>query len=97
MALGTAVAHSNLPVTIIPCGLKYFHRHQFRSKVIVEFGRPYVAKKEMVDLYKESDKKRQAVSLFLKDMEERLREINFTAPTYNELQAIYMIRNLYLP
>jgi glycerol-3-phosphate O-acyltransferase / dihydroxyacetone phosphate acyltransferase len=26
MALGTAVAH-NMPVTIIPCGLKYFKSH----------------------------------------------------------------------
>lgn len=40
MALGTTI-HCGKPVTIIPCGLKYFKRHQFRSKVILEFGRPY--------------------------------------------------------
>ena len=83
MALGTSVSH-NVPVTIIPCGLKYFNHNQFRSKVLVEFGRPYVATNEMVEMYKTGDK-RKAVSKFLKDIEERMREIIFTAPSYNEL------------
>ena len=47
MALGTTVAH-NTPVTIIPCGLKYFNSHQFRSKVVLEYGRPYQASQEIV-------------------------------------------------
>lgn len=50
----------------------------------------------MVDMYKSGDK-RKAVALFLKDIEERMREILFSAPSYNELQAIYMARKLYLP
>lgn len=50
----------------------------------------------MVRMYKEGDK-RKAVSIFLKDIETRLREIIFTAPNYNELQAIYMARKLYMP
>ena len=83
MALGTSVTH-NVPVTIIPCGLKYFNHKEFRSKVLVEFGRPYVATNEMVEMYKTGDK-RKAVSMFLKDIEERMREIIFTAPSYNEL------------
>lgn len=56
MALGTAVTH-NVPVTIIPCGLKYFNSHQFRSKVVVEFGRPYQASEQMVKMYRESEKR----------------------------------------
>lgn len=50
----------------------------------------------MIDLYK-SGEKRKAVALFLKDLEDRMREVVMTAPSYNELQAIYMARNLYLP
>eukprot|EP00347_Sterkiella_histriomuscorum_P005857 403355010 len=95
MALGTSVQYGK-PVTVIPCGLKYFNHNEFRSKVILEFGRPYQATQEMVDMYKSGDK-RKAVALFLKDIEERMREIIFTAPSYNELQAIYMARKLYLP
>jgi parvulin-like peptidyl-prolyl isomerase len=33
----------------------------------------------------------------LKDLQERMREVIMTAPSYDELQAIYMARNLYLP
>lgn len=97
MALGTTIK-SGKNVTIIPCGLKYFRRHQFRSKVILEFGRPYQASAKIVEMYK-GEEKRKAVSLFLKDIEEvyiifnylmfillqRIREITLTAPSYNEL------------
>lgn len=62
----------------------------------MEFGRPYYASREMIEQYKGSDK-RKAVSAFLKEIEERLREILFSAPSYGELQAIYMARKLYLP
>jgi len=76
--------------------LKYFAREEFRSRVIVEFGRPYKPTKKMIDLYKSGDK-RKAVTLFLNGLRERMREVTLTAPSYNELQAIYMARNLYLP
>jgi len=47
-------------------------------------------------MYKAGDK-RKAVSSMLKDLEKRMKEVTMTAPSYNELQAIYMARNLYLP
>lgn len=50
----------------------------------------------MTEQYR-GDDKRKAVAKFLKDIEERLREIIFTAPSFSELQAIYMARKLYLP
>jgi len=50
----------------------------------------------MVDLYK-SGEKRKAITLMIKDLEKRLHEVTMTAPSYDELQAIYMARNLYLP
>jgi hypothetical protein len=63
---------------------------------VVEFGRPYKPTKKMVNLYK-SGEKRKAIALFLKDIEARMREVVMTAPSVNELQAIFMARNLYLP
>ena len=62
----------------------------------MEFGRPYMASDKIVDMYNHGDK-RKAVQLFLKNLEERMHEITFTAPSYNELQAIYYARRLYLP
>ena len=47
-------------------------------------------------MYKNGEK-RKAVSIMLKDIEKRMHEVTMTAPSYIELQAIYMARNLYLP
>ena len=33
----------------------------------------------------------------LKELVGRMREVTMAAPSYNELQAIYMARNLYIP
>jgi len=33
----------------------------------------------------------------LKDLKDRMHEVVMTAPSWDELQAIYMARNLYLP
>jgi len=95
MTLGTIVKTGQVPI-IIPSGLKYFKRHEFRSRCVLEFGRPYKPTKKIVELYKSGDK-RKAIALMLKDLESRMREVTMTAPSINELHAIYMARNLYLP
>ena len=69
---------------IIPSGLKYFKRHEFRSKVVVEYGRPYRVSKSLIEMYK-SGEKRKAVAIMLKDLQERMREVIMTAPSYDEL------------
>ncbi len=95
MTFGTIVNTGQIPI-IIPSGLKYFKRHEFRSRCIIEYGRPYKPTKKLIEMYK-SGEKRKAVALLLKDLEDRMHEVTMTAPSYNELQAIYMARNLYLP
>lgn len=64
--------------------MKYFKRHEFRSRCVIKYGRPYKPSQKMIDLYK-SGEKRKAVALFLKDLEDRMREVVMTAPSYNEL------------
>jgi glycerol-3-phosphate O-acyltransferase/dihydroxyacetone phosphate acyltransferase len=81
---------------IIPSGLKYFKPHEFRSRVIIEFGRPFRPTNKMMDLYNNGEK-RKAITLLLKEIENIMKEVTYTAPSYNELQAVYMCRNLYLP
>ncbi len=81
---------------IIPSGLKYFNRDNFRSNVIVEYGRPFKPTKKMIDNWKKGDK-RKAVSQFLTVLRERMKQVTMTAPSYHEMQSIYMARNLYLP
>ena len=66
MTFSTIVNTGQVPV-IIPSGLKYFNRHKFRSKVVVEYGRPYKVSKSLVEMYK-SGEKRKAVAIMLKDL-----------------------------
>jgi glycerol-3-phosphate O-acyltransferase/dihydroxyacetone phosphate acyltransferase len=68
----------------MPSGLKYFKQHEFRSRAVIEYGRPYMPSKKLVELYK-SGEKRKAVAIMLKDLQERMREVMMTAPSYNEL------------
>jgi glycerol-3-phosphate O-acyltransferase/dihydroxyacetone phosphate acyltransferase len=83
MAFGTIVSTGQIPL-IIPSGLKYFKRQEFRSKVVVEYGRPYKPSRKLIDMYK-MGQKRQAVGIMLKDLEIRMREVTMTAPSYDEL------------
>jgi len=95
MTFGTIEKTGQIPI-VVPSGLKYFKRHAFRSRCIIEFGRPFKPTKKMINLYM-SGEKRKAVTLMLKELENRMREVIMTAPSYNELQAIYLAKSLYLP
>ncbi len=52
----------NVKVTIIPCAFKYFQSHLFRSKCIVEFGKPYQASDEMIKQFQSSQDKKTSIA-----------------------------------
>lgn len=82
-------------VKIVPVGLNYFNRDQFRSEVIVEFAKPYEVSTELANFYKIN--KREATELLLTEIESRMKAVTWTAPTYNELRSILFVRKLYAP
>ena len=51
MALGAMSRDPKCRIAVVACGLKYFKPHQFRSKVIIEFSRPYRIPTELVKEY----------------------------------------------
>lgn len=95
MALG-AVAQSKDPnqiVNIIPVGLNYFHPNKFRSRVVVEFGKPIkVTKKDGAKYEKDS---RAVVNKLLDLITLRLKEVTVTCDDYDTLMAIQAARRLY--
>jgi len=97
MALGALAKHPNLKISIVAVGLKYFNPHKFRSKLIVEFSRPYRIPQELVDNYQVKEKKREACSTLLKEIEKKMREVTLTAPSYEILRNIYLARDVYMP
>lgn len=96
MALG-AVAKSDDPdqtVNIVPVGLNYFHAHKFRSRVVIEFGKPIVVTKEDAAAYEKNS--REVVNRFLELIMLRLKEVTVTCDDYDTLIAIQAARRLYV-
>lgn len=75
-----AMTKYNKPVNIVCCGINYFKGHKFRSKVTMEFGIPYKIPLEFVEEYKKS--KRETIAKLLKRINEDMKEVLYTAPSY---------------
>lgn len=86
MALGALAANPDCGVTIVPCGMNYFHAHKFRSRAVVEFGAPIEVPSQLVELYKQG-KRRQAVGSLLETVYQALVAVTVTSPDYDTLMV----------
>jgi len=83
-------------VKILPVGLNYFKREEFRSEVIIEFGKAFVVPSEWSDEYLVN--KRETSEKLLKEVEFQMKSVvSLRAPTYEELRAILLLRKIYIP
>lgn len=85
MSLGAMAENKCKNVNIVPVGLNYFKRDEFRSEVIIEFGKPFQVPQEWADLYKTN--KRDSIERLLKEVECVF--INFYFPIYLENESCY--------
>ncbi|KAG9290933.1 hypothetical protein G9A89_011083 [Geosiphon pyriformis] len=98
MALGAMDANPNLDVKIVPCGLNYFHAHQFRSRAVVEFGSPITITRDLVQKYKNGGAdKREACTKLLDIIYNGLTSVTVNTPDYETLMVIQAGRRLYKP
>ncbi|RLV96004.1 Glycerol-3-phosphate O-acyltransferase 1 [Spathaspora sp. JA1] len=99
MALGTISEQLKspdgkvVPVNIIPVGLNYFHAHRFRSRVVIEFGKPIVVDEKMGLEYNEDRYK--AVNKLLERVTAKLKEVTTTSQDYDTLMVLQAIRRLH--
>ncbi|XP_049848728.1 uncharacterized protein LOC126316675 [Schistocerca gregaria] len=96
MALGAMQKHRHLQVQIVSCGLNYFSAHRFRSRVIIEFGKPYWVPKELAQKYAKVSK-REACGELLVKIEYLLRSVTITAADYQTLRVIHTARRMSQP
>lgn len=96
MALGALSANPHCGLKIVPCGMNYFHAHKFRSRAVVEFGNPIEVPPELVELYKNGEK-REAVGRLLETVYQALVAVTVTSPDYDTLMLIQAARRLYNP
>ncbi|KAG5417256.1 hypothetical protein I9W82_004889 [Candida metapsilosis] len=82
-----------VPVSIVPVGLSYFHPHKFRSRVVIEFGKPIIVDKQMAESYAANS--REAVDKLLKIITFGLKEVTMTCNDYETLMVLQAARRLY--
>ncbi|CAG8793252.1 37103_t:CDS:2, partial [Racocetra persica] len=98
MALGAMAANPKLNVKIVPCGLNYFHAHQFRSRAVVEFGSPISIPRDLVERFSKGGQyKRDACSNLLEIIYNGLKSVTVNTPDYETLMTIQAARRLYKP
>lgn len=96
MALGALAANPDCNVKIVPCGMNYFHAHKFRSRAVIEFGTPIEISPELVQLYRDGQR-REAVGSLLDTIYQALVSVTVTGPDYETLMVIQAARRLYNP
>lgn len=96
MALGALAANPDSELKIVPCGMNYFHAHKFRSRAVIEFGNPVEVPKELVEMYKNGER-REAIGQLLETVYQALVAVTVTSPDYDTLMLIQAVRRLYNP
>jgi glycerol-3-phosphate O-acyltransferase/dihydroxyacetone phosphate acyltransferase len=66
--------------------MNYFHAHKFRSRAVVEFGSPVEIPNELVEMYK-NGQKREAVGQVLETVYQALVSVTVTSPDYDTLMV----------
>jgi glycerol-3-phosphate O-acyltransferase/dihydroxyacetone phosphate acyltransferase len=88
MALNVLSEYPLVNLTIIPVGLNYFQAHKFRSRAVIEYGRPLVIDDNIIEMYgKGGAFKSEAILKFMSIVRDRLSEITLNAPTLEMLEV----------
>lgn len=95
MSLGAMTINGTKHIKLVPCGLTYVKRDEFRSDVIVEFGNPYEIPEEWGKLYKTN--KREAIGKVLKVTENLMKSVTVTMPTYRDYFCMKLATDIYIP
>lgn len=96
IALGALASHPELKLKVIPVGLYYFHRDQFRSRAVVEFGRPLSVAPRLVDQFgRGGEDKRAATGEMMAQIEEAVKSVVIEAPDLPTLRFVHAARRLY--
>ncbi|KAJ5204640.1 acyltransferase [Penicillium cinerascens] len=98
MSLGALARDPDCGLSIVPCGMNYFHAHKFRSRGVIEFGRPIHVHPDQVEAFKAGGKsKRNAVGSLLETIYEGLEAVTQISPDHETLILVQSTRKLYNP
>ena len=83
------------PITIVPCGLTYLHRHRFRSQALLEFGEPIVIDDEWLAAYRTDED--DATRGLTDHLQTVIGAATLTAPDWKTLRFVHAARRIYKP
>jgi glycerol-3-phosphate O-acyltransferase/dihydroxyacetone phosphate acyltransferase len=95
IALGSAAAHPETPILLIPVGLHYVSRNHFRSSVLIQFGPPIPIDAARVDAHGEDP--RAAAGVLTAELEEAMRALTVNAEDWETVRLLDGVRRLYQP
>ena len=95
IALAFAQAHPDTPLRIVPCGLTYVRRRQFRSRVLVQYGPPVEIDEGWRTRHQEDPT--QAARDLTDTVERALRERTVNAEDWETMRVLEAVRRLYQP
>ncbi len=84
-----------IAVTIVPVGLHYRRKQHFRSRVLVQFGRPLVLDAGWKERW--AADARTAARTLTSDIELALRALTLNAKDFDTLRVLDGVRRLYVP
>jgi glycerol-3-phosphate O-acyltransferase/dihydroxyacetone phosphate acyltransferase len=88
MALETLSKFPGVKLKVIPAGLHYFHSDTFRSRSVIEYGKPIEIPLELVDQYNMGGAdKRKAIGLLLDTINIRLNALTLQASDFDSLMV----------
>ena len=98
MALGALARNPNCGLTILPCGMNYFHPHKFRSRAVIEFGSPISVHPDQISAYQlGGNDRRNAVGSLLETIYDGLAAVTQISPDHETLTLVQATRRLYNP
>lgn len=98
MALGTLARDPDCGLSIIPCGMNYFHAHKFRSRAVIEFGRSIRVQHDQIEAYNAGGSaRRDAVGRLLETIHNGLVAVTQISPDHESLMLVQSTRKLYNP
>lgn len=92
IALEAEAEHGPLGTRIVPVGLVFEHRHQFRSRVLIQIGEPLDPSAEREHFSKEP---REAVRELTRKVGEALGEVTLSYDSWNEARLIDRAADIY--
>mgnify|MGYP001067422900 CR=1 FL=1 len=95
MALGAMDNDPNCNVKIVPCGMNYFNAHKFRSRAVIEFGKPIEISQDLVRKYANPETNRESVKELLEIISTGLKAVTVTCEDYETLMVVQAARRLY--